>query len=435
MLQVSEGDMLLDAKDRRIEDKFITDPKTEFTSQGAPMQLKTAPITGQYFDEDGGDGQNELDDDSANNFASMDTNTQQQPSKPMASKWRTKYYKPTTALGKHQTTGGSGPTARLSADESENEINPTDVNEDEGNEENSDSNAVNNAADQNIEEANNDTGINDTQYADAENNGTLDGGAGNNDTPYDKVENNGTLYDEPINIDSGNNATGGITENDDDEEIIPVLPTNQSDKENNADDLSETDIPVPSTGLAMNGFNYSDYKEPYAQLPQTNLFVPGDVASRNTSANTANQQQGGSSPQANQNNVHESPVQPATVNQNNSPVLTPSHAYVDPPSYSSFQSPGNIIPLSNNPAPSSDNNDGGLNGPKPTMGANKQYSYNHVWGSDNGGEGGGAKTGKKRNAMVDYGDSVTPFGRKLWVTRVIPYEVNHKGTQRFKKGE
>lgn len=31
----------------------------------------------------------------------------------------------------------------------------------------------------------------------------------------------------------------------------------------------------------------------------------------------------------------------------------------------------------------------------------------------------------------DYANSVTPFGRKLWVSTVVPYEIAHKGTLRF----
>ena len=45
------------------------------------------------------------------------------------------------------------------------------------------------------------------------------------------------------------------------------------------------------------------------------------------------------------------------------------------------------------------------------------------------------KSGNPFWKKMDYDiPGVTPFGRKLWVSRVVPYFINHKGTRRWSRG-
>ena len=62
---------------------------------------------------------------------------------------------------------------------------------------------------------------------------------------------------------------------------------------------------------------------------------------------------------------------------------------------------------------------------KPSVAGSQNDPYNHEW--------------KKRvmnqeiNKNVDH-KTVTPFGRKLWISGVIPFEISHNGTNRFPVG-
>ena len=45
------------------------------------------------------------------------------------------------------------------------------------------------------------------------------------------------------------------------------------------------------------------------------------------------------------------------------------------------------------------------------------------------------RTSTSTKARTRPQDKVTPFGRKLWVSRIIPYEIDHNGTNRYPQGK